>query len=54
MALSQISSRKNTHNRSTITTFALIALAVAFIIIGNITAAGPAVYRAHSMIAEAR
>jgi hypothetical protein len=54
MTLSQISSRKHPRNRSTLTTFALVALALAFAIIGNITAAGPAVYRAHSMIAQAR
>jgi hypothetical protein len=33
-------------------TFALIALAVAFVIIGNMTAAGPAVYRPLSVIAQ--
>jgi hypothetical protein len=27
---------------------------VAFVILGNITAAGPAVYRGHSLVAEAR
>ena len=55
MALAQVSSHKHTaRNRSAVTTFALLALAVAFVIIGNITAAGPAVYRAHSVIAEAR
>jgi hypothetical protein len=54
MALSQVSSHKLAGgNRGTLT-FALVALAVAFAIIGNITAAGPAVYRAHSVIAEAR
>jgi hypothetical protein len=54
MALSQTSSRKHARNRSNVTTIALVALAVAFVIIGNITAAGPAVYRAHSLIAAAR
>jgi ribonuclease PH len=55
MALAQISSYKHTgRNRSAVITFALVALAMAFVIIGNITAAGPAVYRAHSVIAEAR
>lgn len=55
MALAQISLHRHTaRNRSAITTFALVALAAAFLIIGNITAAGPAVYRAHSLIAEAR
>ncbi|MEA2758954.1 MAG: hypothetical protein QOH65_1567 [Methylobacteriaceae bacterium] len=54
MALSQISAHKPAgRNRDTFT-FALVALAVAFAIIGNITAAGPAVYRAHSVIAAAR
>ncbi|MEA2839000.1 MAG: hypothetical protein QOF41_330 [Methylobacteriaceae bacterium] len=54
MALSQTSSRKHTRSRSTVTTLALVALAVAFATIGNITAAGPAVYRAHSMLPQAR
>ena len=54
MALSQVSSHKPAHRARGTLTFALVALAVAFAIIGNITAAGPAVYRAHSVIAEAR
>jgi hypothetical protein len=35
-------------------TFAMIALAVAFMIIGNMTAAGPAVYSPLSVIAQVR
>jgi hypothetical protein len=55
MALAQVSSHKHAgRSRGTLTTFALVALAAAFVIIGNITAAGPAVYRAHSVIAAAR
>jgi hypothetical protein len=54
MALSQVSSHKPAHRSRGAVTFALIALAVAFVILGNITAAGPAVYRAHSLIAAAR
>ncbi|MEA2860296.1 MAG: hypothetical protein QOC72_2335 [Methylobacteriaceae bacterium] len=55
MALAQVSSPKHARRKSgAVTTFALVALAVAFIIIGNITAAGPAVYRAHAIIAQAR
>lgn len=54
MALTQVSSDKPVHRSRSIFTFALIALAVAFVILGNITAAGPAVYRGHSLVAEAR
>jgi hypothetical protein len=55
MALAQVSSYKPIgRNRSTVATFVLVALAVVFVIIGNITAAGPAVYRAHAIIAQAR
>jgi hypothetical protein len=54
MALAQVSSHKSVHRSRSTLTFALIALAVAFVILGNITAAGPAVYRGHSLIAEAR
>ena len=53
MALSQIASHKHTHRMRGTVTFALVALAVAFAIIGNITVAGPAVYRAHAVIAQA-
>jgi hypothetical protein len=35
-------------------TFAMVALAVAFMIIGNMTAAGPAVYSPLSVIAQVR
>jgi hypothetical protein len=54
MALSQVSSHKHAHRGRGVVTFALIALAVAFVILGNITAAGPAVYRAHALIAAVR
>jgi hypothetical protein len=54
MALSQVSSHKPADRTRGTLTFALVALAVAFAIIGNIAAAGPAVYRAHSLIAQAR
>jgi hypothetical protein len=53
MALSQVSSHKHAHRSRGALTVALVALAVAFAIIGNISAAGPAVYRAHSLIAQA-
>lgn len=53
MALSQVASHKPAHrNRGTLTV-ALVVLAAAFAIIGNISAAGPAVYRTHSLIAQA-
>jgi hypothetical protein len=52
MALAQVSSHKHAaRTRGTVATFVLVALAVAFAIIGNISAAGPAVYRTHSLIA---
>ena len=54
MALSQVSSHKHAHRSRGTLTFALVLLAAAFAIIGNISAAGPAVYRAHSLIAQAR
>ena len=54
MALTQVSSDKYVHRNRNAVTFALVALAMAFLILGNITAAGPAVYRGHSVIAEAR
>jgi hypothetical protein len=54
MALAQVSSPKHPGRKSgAITTFAVVTLAVAFVIIGNITAAGPAVYRAHATITQA-
>ena len=53
MALSQVAAHKPTYRKSGTLTFALVALAVAFAIIGNITVAGPAVYRAHAVIAQA-
>ena len=54
MALSQVSSHKPAHRTRGTLTFALVALALAFAVIGNITAAGPAVYQAHPLIAQAR
>jgi hypothetical protein len=53
MALSQISSHKPDYRSRGMLTFALVALALAFAIMGNITVAGPAVYRAHAVIAQA-
>jgi len=52
MALSQLSSQKHTHRMRGTVTIALVALAMAFTILGNITVAGPAVYRTHAVIAE--
>jgi hypothetical protein len=52
MALSQVSSHKHAHRSRGALTVALVALAVALAIIGNLSAAGPAVYRAHSLIAQ--
>jgi hypothetical protein len=52
---SQVSSRRSSEHGGRMRgpfTFALIALAVAFVIIGNMTAAGPAVYRPLSVIAQ--
>ena len=54
MSLYQVSPHKAVARGRSAVTVALFALAVAFVIIGNITAAGPAVYRAHSLLAEAR
>ena len=57
MALSHVSTHKGAEHSGRprqAFVFAIIALAVAFMIIGNITAAGPAVYRSHSLIAQAR
>jgi hypothetical protein len=54
MAFTQLSSHKPTGRNRGSLTFALAALALAFAIIGNITAAGPAVYRGHAVIAAAR
>ncbi len=56
MALSHVSSHKPAihHPRHGGTlTLALVALAVALVIVGNITVAGPAVYRPLSMFAPA-
>jgi hypothetical protein len=57
MALAQISSHKTLEHsgrmRSAVT-FAMIALAVAFVILGNMTAAGPAVYSPLSVMAQVR
>jgi hypothetical protein len=53
MALSQVASHKPAHRSRGTLTFALVVLAAAFAIIGNISAAGPAVYRTHSLIAQA-
>jgi hypothetical protein len=55
MALSQASTHRNTEHSGRTRhafVFAMITLAVAFVIIGNIAAAGPAVYRSHSVIAQ--
>jgi hypothetical protein len=57
MALSHVSTHKSADHSGRprqAFVFAIITLAVAFMIIGNITAAGPAVYRSHSLVAQAR
>jgi hypothetical protein len=57
MALSQVSSHKGSEHSGRMRsafTFAMIALAIAFMIIGNMTAAGPAVYSPLSVIAQVR
>ena len=54
MALAQVSSSKYQRAYRSTVTVALVALAVAFVIIGNIAAAGPAVYRAHASIGALR
>jgi hypothetical protein len=57
MALAQVSSHKSSEHSGRMRnalTFAMIALAVAFVIIGNMTAAGPAVYSPLSVIAQVR
>jgi hypothetical protein len=57
MALSHVSTHKSADHSGRprqALVFAIITLAVAFMIIGNITAAGPAVYRSHSLVAQAR
>jgi hypothetical protein len=57
MALSQVSSHRSSEHSGRMRsafTFAMIALAVAFMIIGNMTAAGPAVYSPLSVIAQVR
>jgi len=53
MALSQVPWYKPAHRNRGRLTVALVALALAFAILGNITVAGPAVYRAHAVIAQA-
>jgi hypothetical protein len=57
MALAQVSSHKSSEHSGRMRnalTFAMIALAVAFVIIGNMTAAGPAVYSPLSVMAQVR
>ncbi len=54
MALAQVSSSKSQRGYRSTVSVALVALAAAFAIIGNIAAAGSAVYRTHASIAQLR